>query len=54
MPHDDGAALAWLYDHGEVLSRRDDEQVAHLRVCLDPGELARFERHHGRKRPAPA
>ncbi len=49
VPHDDGAALAWLYDHGEVLSRRDDEQVAHLRVSLDAGELARFERHHGRK-----
>jgi GTP-binding protein HflX len=54
VPHDDGAALAWLYDHGEVLSRRDDEQVAHLRVSLDAGELARFERHHGRKRSAPA
>ena len=54
VPHGDGAALAWLYDHGEVLSRRDDEQVAHLRVSLDAGELARFERHHGRKRSAPA
>jgi GTP-binding protein HflX len=54
VSHDDGAALAWLYDHGEVLSRRDDEQVVHLRVSLDAGELARFERHHGRKRTAPA
>ncbi len=54
VPHEDGAALAWLYDHGEVLSRRDDEEAAHLRVSLAPGELARFERHHGRKRPAPA
>ena len=53
VPHDNGAAQAWLYDHGEVLSRRDDEQVAHLRVSLDAGELARYERHYGRKRPAP-
>jgi GTP-binding protein HflX len=46
VPHDDGAALAWLYDHGEVLSRRDDENFAHLQVCLDAGGLARFRRHH--------
>jgi GTP-binding protein HflX len=46
VPHDDGAALAWLYDHGEVLSRRDDENFAHLQVGLDAGALARFRRHH--------
>ena len=46
VPHGDGAALAWLYDHGEVLSRRDDESFAHLQVCLDAGALARFRRHH--------
>jgi GTP-binding protein HflX len=54
VPSDDGAALAWLYDHGQVLSRRDDEHVVHLRVSLAADELARFERHHGRKRTAPA
>ena len=41
---DDGAALAWLYDHGQVLERRDDARHAHLRVDLDPADLARF--HH--------
>jgi GTP-binding protein HflX len=40
----DGAALAWLYGHGEVLSRRDDEGVAHLEVALEPADRARFER----------
>ncbi|WP_119422598.1 GTPase HflX [Desertibaculum subflavum] len=41
----DGATLAWLYRHGEVVSRRDDEAgVAHLKVGLEPSALARFER----------
>ena len=44
----DGAALAWLYDHGEVLSRRDDGAVAFLRVGLDPADAARFEHRMGR------
>ncbi|MGF1610535.1 MAG: GTPase HflX [Kiloniellales bacterium] len=43
----DGAALAWLYSHGKVLSREDDERFAHLTVRLDPADLARFERRHG-------
>jgi len=40
----DGAALAWLYDRGEVLDRHDDEAQAHLHVALDPADLARFEK----------
>ncbi|MBU0723504.1 MAG: GTPase HflX [Alphaproteobacteria bacterium] len=40
----DGATLAWLYEHGEVLEREDDESEAHLVVGLDEAELARFER----------
>jgi len=40
----DGAALAWLYDKGEVLERRDDEEEAHLHVSIDPADLARFEK----------
>lgn len=43
---DDGAAIAWLYDHGQVLSRRDDARHAHLRVDLDPADLARFHHRH--------
>jgi GTP-binding protein HflX len=39
----DGGALAWLYRSGEVLFRHDDETMAHLKVGLDPSELARFE-----------
>jgi GTP-binding protein HflX len=38
----DGATLAWLYRHGEVLERTDDEEAAHLTVSLDPADRARF------------
>ena len=40
----DGAALAWLYEHGKVLDRHDDELAAHLHVSLSPSDVARFER----------
>ena len=40
---DDGAALAWLHDRGDMLERQDDEQFAHLRIALDKADLARFE-----------
>jgi GTP-binding protein HflX len=42
----DGATLAWLYRRGEVLSRTDDEALAHLKVRLDPADQARLE-HKG-------
>jgi GTP-binding protein HflX len=42
----DGSALAWLYRSGEVLFRHDDDTMAHLKVGLDPSELARFETHY--------
>lgn len=40
----DGATLSWLYEHGEVLERSDDDDAIHLTVRLDPANLARFER----------
>jgi GTP-binding protein HflX len=40
----DGAGIAWLYDHGQVLSRQDEESVARLRVKMEPTALARFRR----------
>ncbi|HWI26150.1 MAG TPA: GTPase HflX [Stellaceae bacterium] len=42
VPVSDGAALAWLYRHGEVVSRRDDEREAHMAVRLTPADLGRF------------
>jgi GTP-binding protein HflX len=44
VPHGEGAALAWLYSHGEVLTRRDDETFAYLDVRLDPADLGRYRR----------
>jgi len=43
----DGAAIAWLYQRGEVLSREDDERRAHISVGLDDADAARFERQFG-------
>ena len=38
----DGAGIAWLYRHGEVLERRDDDEVAHLVVNMNQADLDRF------------
>ena len=40
----DGAAIAWLYAHGEICSRSDDHTVARLRVRLSAADAARFLR----------
>ncbi|HUB12384.1 MAG TPA: GTPase HflX [Acetobacteraceae bacterium] len=42
----DGARLAWLYQHGEVVDRADGEAAVHVRVRLLPADRARFE-HQG-------
>jgi GTP-binding protein HflX len=41
----DGARLAWLYRHGEVLRRDDEDDAIRLTVRLLPADRARFERH---------
>jgi GTP-binding protein HflX len=51
VPLEDGAALAWLYQKGEILEREDDDVSAHLKVALDEADLARFERRYA-YRPA--
>jgi GTP-binding protein HflX len=43
----DGKTLAWVYRHGEVLGRRDDNDAAHLSVRLSEPDIARL-RHHQR------
>jgi len=40
----DGAAIAWLYSHGRVDDRRDDEENAYLTVSLENADLARFSK----------
>lgn len=44
LPPSDGARLAWLYQHGEVILREDAESAIRLRVRLLPADRARFER----------
>ena len=39
----DGARLAWLYQHGEVTERHDDDAAVHVTVRLLPADRARFE-----------
>jgi GTP-binding protein HflX len=46
VPHADGAAVSWLYDHGNVIGRHDEADGAHIEVSLSPVEIARFERLH--------
>jgi GTP-binding protein HflX len=41
---EDGARLAWLYRHGEVLNRQDDDAIVHVEVRLSEADRARFER----------
>ena len=44
LPLDDGASLAWLYDHGEVVDRQDKEEGIFLKVRIDDANWARFQR----------
>ncbi|MCQ4159147.1 GTPase HflX [Roseomonas sp. GC11] len=43
LPPSDGARIAWLYQHGEVLAREDAEDAVRLTVRLSPANRARFE-----------
>ncbi len=47
VPLTDGARIAWLYRRGEVLYRHDDDEVAHMRVRLQPADAARFDAGQG-------
>ncbi len=38
----DGAGLAWLYEHGEVVRRDDSDEAIRLTVRLSPADRARF------------
>ena len=47
VPLADGKTLAWIYAHGEVLGRRDDNDLAHLSVRLSDADIGRL-RHRQR------
>ncbi len=43
LANDDGEALAWLYQHGRVIARRETEDGLAVTARLDPQALGRFE-----------
>lgn len=43
----DGAGIAWLYRHGTVLSRQDQDDRARLKVALEPADHARLGARFG-------
>ncbi len=51
IPLENGADIAWLYSHGEVMSRVDDDGSARLRVGLDSADVERFERRRASHSP---
>ena len=42
VPLTDGATIAWLYRHGDVVRRDDDERLAHFSVRLAEADVGRF------------
>jgi GTP-binding protein HflX len=42
VPLSDGKRIAWLYAHGEVIERKDNEEVAHLKVKMSAENKERF------------
>nr|WP_187353186.1 GTPase HflX [Komagataeibacter melomenusus] len=48
VPITEGAAMAWLHEHGEVTARGDGEEGAEMTVRLSPANRARFEMQFGR------
>jgi GTP-binding protein HflX len=47
LGHEQGAAAAWLYQHGEVVARKDEDAYSALTVRLTPEEVERFEQRYG-------
>jgi GTP-binding protein HflX len=43
----DGAGIAWLYRHGTVLSRCDQDDRTRLKVALEPADHARLSERFG-------
>ena len=40
----DGKGLHWLYEHAEVMNRRDGEDGLHLTVRVPPDQIERLKR----------
>jgi GTP-binding protein HflX len=38
-----GAAVAWLYQHGQVVDREDRDSEIHMKVRMTPVDAERFD-----------
>lgn len=47
LPLSEGKRMAWLYAHGEVLEREDNETEAYIKVKLSPENKDRFDQAFG-------
>jgi GTP-binding protein HflX len=47
LKHSDGATLAWLYEHSEVIERRDEADAIHMQVRMPSADVARFNQRSG-------
>lgn len=48
LPLSEGAALAWLYEHGQIQARRDGKLKTTLKLTLDKADLGRFINRYGK------
>jgi GTP-binding protein HflX len=46
LRYDEGKALAWLYEHGQVVTRHDKPRAIHLSVRLTDADWKRFEKSY--------
>jgi GTP-binding protein HflX len=44
LPASDGESLAWIYRHGQVVSREDADELVRLKVRMDADDAARLAR----------
>lgn len=44
LPHEEGALLAWIYEHGDVLEKHVHEHHVSLTVSLRPEKISSFQR----------
>ena len=49
IPQSDGAAISWLYGHGEVVSRRDKDEASLLKIMIEESEINKFHSRFGYK-----
>lgn len=47
LSHQDGATLAWIYAHGDVVSRSDEKSGIELKIRLETADIERLRRRIG-------